>query len=257
MKKKHVWSILLCILLLAAVLVSLYCSFSCGKASSCGTSSARPSKTNAELYADAVRDAVFADEDEILPLVNISRQDPNVIWDGDKVLVSFLHKYPASYPDGETITLEWGNVWCVSAGELYQFIRANRNEVTDWDLRLHQIMGMPEGKATAITSLWIDADLLYRPAYVTDVNSEMRNTLQPTGDPAFDASYKEWFDSNIIWSYFDSAYPWTRLGYTYDWADNGTDYGLSEYLIFSGATAKVETTHTLEDFAKYVLPRID
>ena len=254
MKKKLIWGSLLCILL-AAVLISLYCTFAPGRSSSGSSVAARPYRSNAELYADAVRDAVFADEDEILPLVNISRQDPNVIWDGDKVLVTFLHKYPASYPDGETITLEWGNVWCVSAGELYQFIRENRNEVTDWNLRLHQIMGMPENKATSVTSLWVDADLLYRPAYVTDPNAEMQNTLQPTGDASFDASYKEWFDGNIIWSYFDSAFPWTRLGYTYDWADNGTEYGLTEFLIFSGATAKVETTHTLEDFADYVLPR--
>ena len=35
--------------------------------------------TDDELYQLAVRDAVFADEDEVLPLVNISKDDPNVI----------------------------------------------------------------------------------------------------------------------------------------------------------------------------------
>ena len=253
MKKNRFWSALLFTLLLAVVLVSLYCSFA-GSSAPADKPAAGQSKSNAELYAEAVRDAVFADEDEIFPLVNISRYDPNVIWKDDKVLVSFLHKYPAAYPDGGEITLEWGNVWCVSAGELYQWVREHGGDVTDWNLRLHQIMGMPEGKATTITSLWVDADLLYRPAYVTDAQSGMQNVLQPTGDPEFDASYKEWFDGNIIWSYFDSAYPWTRLGYTYDWADNGTEYGLTEFLIFSGASAKVETTHSLEDFVDYVMP---
>ena len=44
-----------------------------------------------ELYARAVKDAMIAEESEILPLVNISRDDENVIWDGDRVLVLFMH----------------------------------------------------------------------------------------------------------------------------------------------------------------------
>ena len=54
--------------------------------------------TDDELYAAAVRDAVFADEDEVLPLVNITKDDKNVIWseDGKSVLVSFMHKYRES-----------------------------------------------------------------------------------------------------------------------------------------------------------------
>ena len=208
-------------------------------------------KTNDELYAAAVRDAVFAEEDEILPLVNITKDDENVIWDGDKVLVAFLHKYPDSYPDGEEINLQWGNVWCVSALEFYKWIRDNGEGVTDWSLRLHQVMGMPEGKATSVTVMWVNADLLHRPAYVTDKTAAMQNTLIATGDEEFDAMYKEWFDGNIIWSYFDSAFPWTRLGYTYDWADNGKKYGVSEFLVFSGADAKIEKTLGIDELVEY------
>ena len=111
---------------------------------------------------------------------------------------------------------------------------------------------MPYSKEyTTVTAMWVDADLLYRPAYVTDPAAEMKTTYQPTGDEEFDNMYKAWFDSNIIWSYYDSAYPWTRLGYTYDWADNGTEYGLSEFLIFSGADATVEYTSSVEDFVAF------
>ena len=88
---------------------------------------------------------------------------------------------------------------------------------------------------------------------MTDPNAEMKATYQPTGDEEFDIVYKPWFDSNIIWSYYDSAYPWTRLGYTYDWADNGTEYGLSEFLIFSGAKATVEYTYSVDDFVAYAI----
>lgn len=224
-----------------------------GMLSACKKQDEPVAKTNEELYEEAVRDAVFADEDEILPLVNITKGDENVLWDGNRVLVAFMHKYPDSYPDGETINLQWGNVWCVSALEFYKWVQDNSEGVTDWPLRLHQVMGMPVGKATAVTVMWVDADLLYRPACVTDKASPMQNTLQETGDEAFDASYKEWFDGNIIWSYFDSAYPWTRLGYTYDWADNGTEYGTSEFLIFSGADAEIERTLDLDAFVAYAL----
>ena len=218
-------------------------------------STAEPQKlTNDQLYERAVRDAKNADEDEIMPLVNISKDDENVIWseDGKRVLVTFMHKYPDSYPAGEDITLQWGNVWCVSAGEMVKWIKDNGNGVTDWTERLHQVLGMPTSKDyTTITAMWVDADLLYRPAYVTDPTAEMKTVYQPTGDEEFDNMYKAWFDSNIILSYYDGAYPWTRLGYTYDWADNGTEYGLSEFLIFSGADATVANTYSIEDFVNF------
>ena len=204
------------------------------------------------LYASAVRDAVLIDEEEVLPLVNLSKDDPNVLWNGDRVLVLFMHKYPDSYPAGEDITLQWGNVWCVSAKEMCKWVQKNGAGVEDWTLRLHQVLGMPVTKEyTTITALWVDADLLYRPANVTDPNSPMTATYQSTGNAEFDEMYKTWFDSNIIWSYFDSAFPWTRLGYTYDWADNGTEYGVSEFLVFSGAPATVEYTYNVEDFVSF------
>ena len=209
---------------------------------------------NADLYLAAVRDAVFAEDSEIYPLVNIAEDDENVIWRDGKVLMAFLHKYPDSYPAGEDITLKWGNVWCVSAGEFYRWIKNNGEGVEDWALRLMQLMGMPENKgSTAVTGIWVDANLLYRPAYVTDPAAEMRTTLQNTGNAEFDDMYKAWFDGNIIWSYFDGAYPWTRLGYTYDWADNGRVYGLSEFIIFSGAQARVEYTYDINAFVSFAL----
>lgn len=210
--------------------------------------------TEDELFNNAVRDAVFVEEDEILPLVNISKDDKNVIWseDGKSVLVAFMHKYPDSYPAGENIELVWGNVWCVSAGEFHNWMKNNNEKVEDWTKRLHQVMGMPYTKNyTTVTALWVDASLIYRPAYETDARSEMKTTYQKTGDDEFDDMYKEWFDGNIIWSYFDSAFPWTRLGYTYDWADNGQEYGLTEFLIFSGAEAKVEYTYTVDEFVNF------
>ena len=220
-------------------------------ASSAETSSqAAVPKSNDELYAEAVKDAVFIDPDEVLPLVNISKDDENVIWDDQgRVLVAFMHKYPDSYPAGQDIELKWGNVWCVSEKEMSKWVKDNSHGVDDWTTRLHQLLGMPTSKEyTHVTALWVDAKLLYRPANVSDPCAKMEAKYTPTGDEAFDKQFKEWFDSNIIWSYFDSAFPWTRLGYTYDWADNGKEYGLSEFLIFQGANAKVAYTYDLKSY---------
>ena len=41
------------------------------------------------------------------------------------------------------------------------------------------------------------------------------------------------------------------MGYTYDWADNGTEYGLSEFLIFKGADATVAYTDPVQEFVDY------
>ena len=74
-----------------------------------------------------------------------------------------------------------------------------------------------------------------------------------SNDETFDAKFKSWYDSNILWSYFnETKYPWTRLGYTYDWADNGREYGLSEFIIFSGASVSVDHTYTIGEFVESV-----
>ena len=87
-----------------------------------------------------------------MPLVNITRDDDRVIWNGDKVLMGLVHKYPDSYPDGEDVTLKLGDVWVFSAGEMYQWINSNSDGVNDWQERLEQLLGLPEWKK--YTSAW-------------------------------------------------------------------------------------------------------
>lgn len=61
-----------------------------------------------------------------------------------------------------------------------------------------------------------------------------------------------WFAENAEYSYNPHRYPWTGLGYTYDWADNGTEYGLSEFILKNGAEVTVERTYTNEEFFEYI-----
>ena len=90
---------------------------------------------------------------------------------------------------------------------------------------------------------------MIRPAYVTDVTGQMRNSFSE--ETPEDPDYIAWFNANAVYSYCENTYPWTRLGYTYDWAENGEEHGLSEFLLTDGAEVTVEFTKTLEEFLRW------
>lgn len=198
------------------------------------------------LYESAIRDAMFADENEILPLVSLTSEDKMTIWNEDGcVLLCTWHRYPDSYPEGETITVEWGPVWTFTDKEIASY-KDELKKCKDPETRLKQLIGLPpDCDYTTFTGFWVSPENVKRPAYRTDiVSGEMTTSF----DENVDTDFKEWFDGNILGSYFDGAYPWTRLGYTYDWADNDTEYGLTEFLVLDKAEITVEFTDTTAEF---------
>lgn len=202
-------------------------------------------RTDAQLYEAAVQDAITIEADEVLPLVTITAESDQVTWQDGKVLLATVNHYPERYITGQSLLLPAG-VWVVTEKELTAWYAANHAGVTDWTLRLKQLVGVPpDGEYTHVTAMWVSPEDLLRPAYSTDITSAVMPTA--LGADTTD-EYRTWFDGNILWSYFDSAYPWTRLGYTYDWADNGTEYGLTEFLVLSGAEVTVEYTEPIDTF---------
>lgn len=198
------------------------------------------------LYESAIRDATFADEDEILPLVSLTSEDKMTTWNEDGcILLCTWHRYPDSYPEGETITVEWGPVWMFTDKEIASY-KDELKKCKDPETRLKQLIGLPpDCDYTTFTGFWVSPENVKRPAYRTDiVSGEMTTSF----DENVDTDFKEWFDENILGSYFDGAYPWTRLGYTYDWADNDTEYGLTEFLVLDKAEVTVEFTDTTAEF---------
>ena len=117
--------------------------------------------------------------------------------------------------------------------------------MTDWQTRTKELLGLrPDNESDYFTAMWAKPEDVFRPAYVSDIGTiEMTDAFSDE----VDEDYKEWFDSNIISSYFDGKYPWTRLGYTYDWADNGSEYGLSEFIIKKDSDVKVAYTVDLKE----------
>ena len=97
--------------------------------------------------------------------------------------------------------------------------------------------------------MWVDPDDLFRPS----PDNEIDDTTVGLSFPENAAEeYQNWFNGNILYSYYPLRYPWTRLGYTYDWADNGTEYGLSEFIIRNNAKVRVEKTYSNEEFFDYL-----
>lgn len=205
-------------------------------------------KTTEELYAEAVKDAMTVEKEEILPVVSLDKDSPYGLYDEQgRILLLTFHKYPDSYPNGADVKIEWGEVWTFTGGELADWYSEHKDGVTDWPTRLKQLIGLtPDNEATHFTAMWVNPEDVFRPAYVQETGEVQMTSDLPENT---DEDFKEWFDGNIVWSYFDSAYPWTRLGYTYDWAADAEDeYGLSEFLVKDGSEVTVAYTSTTDVF---------
>ena len=206
--------------------------------------------TNEQRLHNAYLDVIEATDEKIRPLVNLTADDPNVTWnDGkDKVLLFTFHRFPSSYPDGETITFTWGESWLCSFKEYKQWHQNNKDNIKDPLLRTKQVLGMDEtSQNTYISSMWFSPKDVQRPAYVTDPIKPMKTSF---GEDV-DEDYKTWFSSQYYYSYDVKHLPWTRLGYTYDWSAEAKDrYGLSEFIAWQGTTVTVEKTMLVTDWVK-------
>lgn len=210
-------------------------------------SPAQAAGTTEELYIQAVEDAKTIEPEELLPLkTTLTRDDPYAQWDqqGDRVLVCTWNNTPEDYPDGTDVIVGEEPLWVFSGAEFAAWYADNADGVEDWELRLCQLIGLPpDAGYTHFTTLWADPNDLLRPAFDPDVTtSTMAEEL--TGEDW----YRSWFEDNTAASYGADGYPWTRLGYTYDWADNGTEYGLTEFILPTGAEATVERTVTTQAY---------
>lgn len=204
------------------------------------------------LYELSVIDAMYAEEEEMCELVTIDENDNLTTWNetADKVLLLTWNKYPDSYIEGTDVVLSYGAVWTFTDKEMILWYAENEEDIEDYQLRLNQLIGlMPEDDNSHFTAFWVSPEDIIRPAYNTDITSEEMELTREN----MDEEYLYWFDNNIISSYYSEyQYPWTRLGYTYDWADNGTEYGLTEFLVKENSTVTVEYTMTTEEFLDYI-----
>lgn len=197
---------------------------------------------NLHLYHEAIIDASVAEEDELMELKAIDTS-------AESVLVCTWNEYPETYVTGTDITISYGDVWVFTEVEIYEWGQKN-GMAEDMNLRMQQLIGLPpqDGK-THFSVLRVKPEDLYRPSRDNEIDDTESQLTFPENATQ---EYIEWFNENAQYSYEPHRYPWTGLGYTYDWADNGTEYGLSEFILKNGAHVTVEKTYTNEEFYAYI-----
>jgi len=203
------------------------------------------------LYMLAVIDAHKAEEDEIMPLVELTADSEMATWnDEGQVLLLSWHSYPESYIPGEQFTCKYGEMWTFTDKEVLSWYDENSTIVSDWELRFEQLLGLPStDNKTHVSAFWVDPDEIIRPAYQIDASEQMKAALL---DESLLGDHKEWFDGNAEYSYVTSAYPWTRLGYTYDWLADENEYGLTEFIILADSVIDVEWTKSFDEFITWL-----
>lgn len=198
------------------------------------------------LYHKAIMKAMHPSGNEIHALVCLTEDSPDVEFKNGKVLLLTWHKHPHIYQEGTSFISEPKAIWTVSAKEFENRLQKERKN-TDMRLRTCQLMGLPDTiDYTHFSYIWVEPKALLRPAYQTDVTlNEMTFSFKESTDE----TYRSWFAEQMREAY-PHQYPWTRLGYTYDWADNGTCYGLTEFIIPKGTSVEVKQTLSNKEFLK-------
>ncbi len=68
--------------------------------------------SNEEMYEEAIRDAMVAEEGEIYTnLIAIKPENSYLNWSNGYVLVVTWTKYSSSYPVSDTVATWWGETW--------------------------------------------------------------------------------------------------------------------------------------------------
>lgn len=197
---------------------------------------------NLHLYHNAIIDASVAEESELMPLKAIDTS-------ADSVSVCTWNKYPETYVTETDITISHGDVWVFTEEEIYAWGQKN-GMAENMELRMQQLIGLPpQDSKTHFSILRVKPEDLYRPSRDSEIDDTASQLTFPEN---VTEEHKAWFEGNAEYSYNPHRYPWTGLGYTYDWADNGTEYGLSEFILKNGAEVTVEKTYTNEEFFEYI-----
>ena len=217
-----------------------------------------------EQYKAALKKASQLTSDDIYPLISIDGTSDMATLSGDNsqvILVSW-HNSSDKFKDGETVTLKDEVLWAFTDKEFLKWFRENHEKVTDWEIRLKQLLGKsPESNNNYFTVFWADVKDVFRPAYIPEINSGLMNT-------AFSSSFEEDTSENAMWfkNWFDATrgkatrkddgFLWTRLGYTYDWGNPDSKYGLSEFVVRDGARVEVKFTRKNKQFLTWIKDRL-
>ena len=187
-------------------------------------------------YNLALEDSKIAEHHEIIPLMSITPNNPNLTFitiDNEQWLkvVSLTSWSGYIHLIGSKVSTD-RLIWVTLDPQLRSACE-NFCDVQDFDLRLKQLLGLhPNSTGTYIVELLVQLDSLYRPCLSPDITSYNCTLSYPSDVSSTHIQWVEYLSSISYHPY--TGYPWTRLGYTYDWSSN-THYGLYEFIISSHA----------------------
>lgn len=202
----------------------------------------------AALYRDAVADAAIAEANEIVDdLVAIRPDNPSLLRDeAGRVLLVTWTNY-SGYDDLVGQPTKLGvEVWTTVAPQLQEFCRAAEPRDAALELRMEQLLGLPAGTGKdRLVELWVPAEAVFRPSPDPEIDDSVAALDYPPGTAQ---SHIDWIEALKAASYGEDGYPWTRLGYTYDWSGEGSEVGLSEFVIAAGSEVIVNGVFSVAEY---------
>lgn len=208
-------------------------------------------------YRMAISDAQEADTAEVSThLASLHPMDPDVDRrlrvraPGDTVREVRVVTWRGTSPlPGADTRLQAGDpvaltevVWVTLAPRMRQFCQSIDRTGDALDRRLRQRLGLPpDFPATRMVELWVSVSDLARPCANPSTTSRTCSpeAPHPASLVSIDRRYRTWFDTVAATSYGPDGYPWTRLGYTYDWHPETSEVGMTEFIIWTPASAIV------------------
>lgn len=221
-----------------------------------------PQSNIPKVYYSALKDVEQVKSTEISTnLTAIVKDNPNIIWQGDRLKVATFAKAKYNYEVG-SIAPQSRDLWVTVVPELQNFCTAysaTGNEITP---RIEQLLGLPPGKnePRKIVEFWVASKDLFRPTPDPEITDHEAELDFPQSQDFLSVSdkYKEWFNREL--NNFKSKLhnlnpekmpaPWTRLGYTYDWGESTDHVGLSEFVVTQGSDLEIDSVATVENYCR-------
>ncbi|MBK7690808.1 MAG: hypothetical protein IPJ31_06720 [Bacteroidetes bacterium] len=214
----------------------------------------KPGQNTEALYQRAIENSMYATAKKVHSLIDIRKQNPNLIWktiDNEDYLLVLTWKSKNFYPASGKYNTGQYETWVTIAPELYHKMHQVKPEKQE--LRLKQLLGLPPTAQNKIfIEFWVRPIDLFRPCPDKVIDDSICNTCFTAKD-SIDVNYIQWFNTSRIDRYYANGlynqYPWTQLGYTYDWhPKNKSHVGVSEFVIGKNKNIYVNKSYTTAEY---------
>jgi len=220
-----------------------------------------------KMYNKAVKDTSLVEANEVsTELTSITSNNNNLVWNDDHskiLMVTWKSQYAYDNfikPNTFTSDNEKFVTWVTAAPQVKEFCESfveKKKKINQekLDVRLKKLLGLNHiWSYDVFVELWVSPDDLFRPCTDPAINDATCDLDFGDNTPVVKniVDYKDFYQ-NLYYSSFRSAdgiVPWTGLGYTYDWAENGTEVGMSEFIMVPSAEYEINKVATTAQYCE-------